>query len=234
LLSIFLDGLDALPFFGELPLSPSRKNSFSIFYRPRAAVVWVRAHPKDLPVSAEELAFRLRLRPLEEQDEAELLSFDSAKFRRPPVVRPLFLLPSLVRRVPVASPPSCAQNLWDLQKAGMRISLPVTSQGASLFTAIFRTIYFPSVRRYYAATATRRDPRRMPDPRLRQPQARGVPSIPVPAAASARSVSLSVPPVPLRPAAIHLVTHPVDRASAAQASAPPPFPPRAPPPPSRR
>ncbi len=80
LLSTFLDGLDALPFFGEWPVSPSRKIACSFIHRPRSAVVRVRAHPKDAPVSAEKLAFCLRLRLLEEQDEAELLSFGAAKF----------------------------------------------------------------------------------------------------------------------------------------------------------
>ena len=49
-----------------------------MIHRPRAAVVRVRAHSKDLPVSAETLAFLLHLRLLEEQDEAELFLLGSA------------------------------------------------------------------------------------------------------------------------------------------------------------
>ncbi len=61
LLSKFLEGLDALPLFGEWPASASRKIPFSLIHRPRSAVVRVCAHPKDAPVSADELVFRLRL-----------------------------------------------------------------------------------------------------------------------------------------------------------------------------
>ena len=77
-LSKFMEGLDALSFFGEWPASAGalRKIPFSLIHRPRSAVVRVRAHPKDAPVSADELAFRLRLRLLEEEEEAERLSFD--------------------------------------------------------------------------------------------------------------------------------------------------------------
>ena len=122
-LSKFMEGLDALPFFGEWPASASRKISFMILHRPRSAVVRVRAHPKDAPVSADELAFRLRLRLLEEDEEAELLSFGTEKFSStvnffvncPALPRCLLSSPSLVLEsgdlVPLSfpdGPPSCA------------------------------------------------------------------------------------------------------------------------------
>ena len=122
-LSKFMEGLDALPFFGEWPASASRKISFMILHRPRSAVVRVRAHPKDAPVTADELAFRLRLRLLEEDEEAELLSFGTEKFSStvnffvncPALPRCLLSSPSLVLEsgdlVPLSfpdGPPSCA------------------------------------------------------------------------------------------------------------------------------
>ncbi len=83
----------------------------------------VRAHPKDAPVSADELAFRLRLRLLEEDEEAELLSFGTEKFSStvnflincPALPRCLLSSPSLVLdsgdQVSLSfpdGPPSCA------------------------------------------------------------------------------------------------------------------------------
>ena len=122
-LSKFMEGLDALPFFGEWPASASRKIAFTIIHKPRSAVVRVRAHPKDAPVLADELAFRLRLRLLEEEEEAELLSFGTEKFSStvsfllncPALPRCLLSSPSLVLesgdQVPLSfpdGPPSCA------------------------------------------------------------------------------------------------------------------------------
>jgi hypothetical protein len=60
-------------------LAFSKNLFFSKIHRPRAAMVWVQAHPKDLPVSAEELALFIRLWVLQETDKAELLSFGLAK-----------------------------------------------------------------------------------------------------------------------------------------------------------
>ena len=44
---------------------------------------------------------------------------------RPPVMCPLPFVGSLVSRVLAAPPPPCAQNVWDLQKVGLRFSVSV-------------------------------------------------------------------------------------------------------------
>jgi hypothetical protein len=97
-----------------------------MIHRSRAAVVRVRAHPKDLPISAEELAFLLCLQLLEEPDEAELLSLCSAKFTSTvnlfinclSLPRCLLSVPSLALalgdQVPLSfpdDPPSCTHGV---------------------------------------------------------------------------------------------------------------------------
>ena len=53
----FFARLDSTPYLNAWPLSPTRQVAFSITHNPRKVVVRVRAHPRELDVSAAHLAF---------------------------------------------------------------------------------------------------------------------------------------------------------------------------------
>ena len=56
-------------------MSPTRQVAFSIIHNPRKVVVRIRAHPRELDVSAAHLAFLLRYRLATDQDDSEMLIF---------------------------------------------------------------------------------------------------------------------------------------------------------------
>ena len=76
----FFSRLDATPYFNAWPLSPTRQVAFSIIHNPRKVVVRIRAHPRELDVSAAHLAFLLRYRLATDKEDAEMLSFLDEKF----------------------------------------------------------------------------------------------------------------------------------------------------------
>jgi hypothetical protein len=59
---------------------PRAQNILLNIHNPHAAAMRVRAHPRDLEISAEDLAFYLRVRLLAEYDTADLLSYGTAQF----------------------------------------------------------------------------------------------------------------------------------------------------------
>ena len=71
----FFSRLDATPYFNAWPLPPTQQVAFSITHNPRKVVVRVRAHPRELDVSAAHLAFLLRYRLATDKDESEMLTF---------------------------------------------------------------------------------------------------------------------------------------------------------------
>ena len=71
----FFARLDSTPYLNAWPLSPTRQVAFSITHNPRKVVVRVRAHPRELDVSAAHLAFLLRYRLATDNEDSEMLSF---------------------------------------------------------------------------------------------------------------------------------------------------------------
>ena len=71
----FFARLDSTPYLNAWPLSPTRQVAFSITHNPRKVVVRVRAHPRELDVSAAHLAFLLRYRLATDNEDSEMLTF---------------------------------------------------------------------------------------------------------------------------------------------------------------
>ena len=76
----FFARLDAFPFLDQWSLSAAKSISYSVIHKKKAAVLRICAHPQELDISVDYLAFLLRRRLYEEPVPIELLSAAEEKF----------------------------------------------------------------------------------------------------------------------------------------------------------
>ena len=118
----FFARLDAVPFLDQWSLSAAKSISFSVINKKKAAVLRICAHPQEVDISVDYLAFLLRHRLYDEPVPIELLSVAEEKFSGKvhfqlagaTILRSLLLRPSLSlptgESVPLTfpeGPPSC-------------------------------------------------------------------------------------------------------------------------------